>query len=42
LFVANTDWQREIYQNAFASDSNISASGTVGNFSFRVSAGYPS
>lgn len=37
---ANTDWQREIYQNAFASDNNISASGTVGNFPFRVSAGY--
>lgn len=37
---ANTDWQKEIYQKAFASDNNISASGTVGNFPFRVSAGY--
>jgi len=38
---ANTDWQKQIYQKAFAADNNISASGTAGNFlPFRISAGY--
>lgn len=37
---ANTEWQKEIYQKAFASDNNISASGTAGPIPFRISAGY--
>lgn len=36
----NTDWQKEIYQTAFAHDHNISVSGTVNNFPYRVSYGY--
>jgi TonB-dependent starch-binding outer membrane protein SusC len=39
---SNTDWQDEIYQNAFAQDLNLSASGAVANgkLPFRLSAGY--
>lgn len=37
---ANTDWQKQIFQKAFATDNNISASGTVGILPFRISAGH--
>lgn len=37
---ANTDWQSEIYQNAFGQDHNLSVSGTVANMPYRVSLGY--
>lgn len=45
LGTANTDWQREIYQNAFGWDNNISASGRAAlsedfRLPFRISAGY--
>ncbi|MDB5249061.1 MAG: TonB-dependent receptor [Segetibacter sp.] len=41
LGTANTDWQNEIYQKAFTTDNNLSASGTLGNvLPFRISAGY--
>ncbi len=37
----NTDWQKEIMQNAFATDHNISASGSLQEIMpFRVSMGY--
>ncbi|MBK7426910.1 MAG: SusC/RagA family TonB-linked outer membrane protein [Saprospiraceae bacterium] len=37
---ANTDWQKEIYQNAIAHDHNLSATGKIGFLPFRVSVGY--
>jgi TonB-dependent starch-binding outer membrane protein SusC len=37
---ASTDWQSEIYQNAFGHDHNISATGAVGTMPYRVSLGY--
>ncbi len=37
---ANTNWQDEIYRRAMGFDNNISASGSLGNLPFRVSAGY--
>lgn len=37
---ANTNWQDEIYQKAFAQDHNLSLSGTAKNLPYRVSAGY--
>ena len=37
---ANTNWQKEIYQSAFTSNSNLSVSGTTGNLPYRVSVGY--
>lgn len=37
---ANTDWQDQIYQNAFGNDNNLSVGGTVGNIPFRASVGY--
>lgn len=38
---ANTNWQKEIFQKAFSSDNNLSASGTIGKFlPFRASVGY--
>ncbi len=40
LGTANTDWQKQIYQNAIGNDNNISASGAVANIPFRVSLGY--
>jgi len=35
-----TDWQDEIYRNAFAQDFNLSATGSAGNLPFRISGGY--
>lgn len=40
LGTANTDWQKEIYQNAVGNDNNLSASGSLGSVPFRVSIGY--
>lgn len=37
---ANTDWQKQIYQNALTSDNNLSLSGTTGFLPYRVSVGY--
>ena len=38
---ANTDWQREIYHNAYTYDGNVSVNGRVGSFlPYRVSLGY--
>jgi TonB-linked SusC/RagA family outer membrane protein len=40
LGTANTDWQDEIYQNAFSSDNSLSIAGSFKNVPYRVSAGY--
>ena len=40
LGTANTDWQNEIYQNAFGQDHNLSLSGGVGMVPYRVSLGF--
>jgi iron complex outermembrane receptor protein len=37
---ANTNWQDQIYQTAFASDNNISMTGGVSNLPYRLSLGY--
>lgn len=37
---SNTDWQKEIYQNAFASDNDFSVSGTTKHTPYRFSLGY--
>lgn len=37
---AATDWQEEIYQNAFSTDNNFSMSGSMKNLPYRVSLGY--
>lgn len=37
---ANTDWQNEIFQNAFSHDYNLSISGAVKKLPYRVSVGY--
>ncbi|GHT68510.1 SusC/RagA family TonB-linked outer membrane protein [Bacteroidia bacterium] len=40
LGTANTDWQKEIFRNAFTTDNNISVSGSAGFLPYRVSAGF--
>ena len=40
LGTANTDWQDEIFRNAFTTDNNLSVSGAAGILPYRVSAGY--
>lgn len=40
LGTANTNWQNEIYQKAFATDNNISFTGGVKGLPYRVSLGY--
>jgi len=37
---ANTDWQNEIFQNAFAHDYNLSVSGSIKSLPYRVSGAY--
>ncbi len=37
---ANTNWQDQIYQNAFATDNNISISGGIKKLPYRISLGY--
>ncbi len=40
LGTANTDWQKEIYRSAFATDNNISISGGISKLPYRVSIGF--
>jgi len=40
LGTASTDWQDEIYQNAFSTDNNLSIAGALKGVPYRVSAGY--
>lgn len=40
LGTASTDWQDQIYQNAFATNDNLSISGSTKNMPYRVSIGY--
>lgn len=40
LGTANTDWQDEIYQNAFSTDNNLSVAGAYKWLPYRVSVGY--
>ncbi len=40
LGTANTNWQDQIFQSAFAIDNSISASGSIKSIPFRVSLGY--
>lgn len=40
LGTANTDWQDQIYREAFGFDNNVSASGSLKNVPFRASLGY--
>jgi TonB-dependent starch-binding outer membrane protein SusC len=37
---ANTNWQKEIFRTAISHDHNVSVSGAVENFPYRVSLGY--
>ena len=37
---ANTNWQNEIYHTAFASDNNLSFTGGINGFPYRLSIGY--
>jgi TonB-linked SusC/RagA family outer membrane protein len=37
---ANTDWQNQIYQDAIATTNNISISGGIKKFPYRISLGY--
>ncbi len=37
---ANTDWQKQIYQNAFASNTNFNVSGSTKIMPYRLSLGY--
>ncbi len=37
---ANTDWQKEIYQLAYATDNNLSINGSLNRLPYRVSLGY--
>jgi iron complex outermembrane receptor protein len=39
---ANTDWQKEIYQNSFSSNNNLSFSGGIKKLPYRVSLGFQS
>ncbi|MFZ1496325.1 MAG: SusC/RagA family TonB-linked outer membrane protein, partial [Saprospiraceae bacterium] len=36
----STDWQREIYRNAFSTDNNLSFTGGVANLPYRLNLGY--
>ncbi len=40
LGTANTNWQDEIYQTAFATDNNIAVSGGIKGLPYRLSLGY--
>lgn len=37
---ANTNWQEQVYDNAFATDNNIAMTGGIKNFPYRFSLGY--
>jgi TonB-linked SusC/RagA family outer membrane protein len=36
---SNTDWQREVFRNAFVSDNNVSITGGIKNLPYRLSMG---
>jgi TonB-linked SusC/RagA family outer membrane protein len=40
LGTANTDWQDQIYNNAFTTDNNLSLAGSFKNVPYRISGGY--
>ncbi|MDQ2752500.1 MAG: SusC/RagA family TonB-linked outer membrane protein, partial [Bacteroidota bacterium] len=40
LGTANTNWQKQIYQNAITSDNNLSIAGAVKNLPYRLSLGF--
>ena len=40
LGTASTDWQDEVYDNAFTTDNNISVTGSLKKLPYRVSLGY--
>lgn len=40
LGTANTNWQDQVYDNAFATDNNIALTGGIKNFPYRFSLGY--
>ncbi|RZL16467.1 MAG: SusC/RagA family TonB-linked outer membrane protein [Hymenobacter sp.] len=40
LGTSNTNWQKEIYRNAYSADNNVSLSGAAGQLPYRVSVGY--
>ena len=40
LGTANTDWQKEIYRQAYGTDNNLSIAGAIKGVPFRLSAGY--
>lgn len=40
LGTSNTDWQKEIYRTSVSTDHNLSLSGKVGSFPYRVSGSY--
>lgn len=40
LGTANTNWQDQVYDNAFATDNNIAMTGGIKNFPYRFSLGY--
>jgi TonB-linked SusC/RagA family outer membrane protein len=40
LGTLNTDWQDQIYSNAFATDNNISFSGGINKLPYRISVGF--
>jgi len=40
LGTANTDWQKEIYQNAFTTNNTLSITGSTKSLPYRVSVGY--
>lgn len=39
LGTANTDWQKEIYRNAYINENNVSVTGGIKNFPYRLSFG---
>ncbi|RZK32588.1 MAG: SusC/RagA family TonB-linked outer membrane protein [Hymenobacter sp.] len=40
LGTSSTDWQRQIFRNAYSADNNVSFSGAAGIIPYRVSTGY--
>jgi TonB-linked SusC/RagA family outer membrane protein len=40
LGTANTNWQKQIFRNAFSADNNVSVSGAAGKLPYRASVGY--
>jgi TonB-linked SusC/RagA family outer membrane protein len=40
LGTSDTNWQKEIYRNAYSADNNVSLSGAAGKLPYRASVGY--